>query len=246
MSSVVVVVAAVVLDDVVGVVDVVEGVDVVEDVLVGSLDDGIDVSVELSVSDMASLELGAGSVPVEVPGAPVVAPEVATLSPLVPVGGAVEPPVVVVAELGRPSEMPEGVAAEDVAPPPPPDEPVPRGPRTPVSGASESRSPVAQRRRAPAAMATTRAMPQRCFRWVKIGTSTCPTSGQPPSVPRSRCPGYGPLGGSPAASSSRVSAASKTRDRMRKRSPNGASTENPLPRPGTTSAVSCVCFQYSN
>src|ERR1700677_1085496 len=32
---------------------------------------------------------------------------------------------------------------------------------------------------------------------------------------------------------------------MRKRTPSGASTEKPLPRPGTTSTVRWVCFQYS-
>ena len=30
---------------------------------------------------------------------------------------------------------------------------------------------------------------------------------------------------------------------MRNRTPSGASTENPLPRPSTTSTVRCVCFQ---
>ena len=45
-----------------------------------------------------------------------------------------------------------------------------------------------------------------------------------------------------AADSSSV----KSRDRMRKRTPSGASSENPAPRPGTTSSVRWVCFQYSN
>ena len=31
-----------------------------------------------------------------------------------------------------------------------------------------------------------------------------------------------------------------------KRTPPGASREKPLPRPGTTSSVSAVCFQNSN
>jgi kumamolisin len=43
-----------------------------------------------------------------------------------------------------------------------------------------------------------------------------------------------------ASSSSVIS-----RDRIRKRTPSGASTEKPLPRPGTTSTVRWVCFQYS-
>ena len=32
---------------------------------------------------------------------------------------------------------------------------------------------------------------------------------------------------------------------MRNRTPTGASTEKPDPRPGTTSTVRWVCFQYS-
>src|SRR5580704_14394039 len=63
----------------------------------------------------------------------------------------------------------------------------------------------------------------------------------------------GPAGGQPrghdcpwaepkkCASSSSVS----SRDLIRKRTPSGASTENPLPRPFTTSTVRWVCFQYS-
>jgi hypothetical protein len=35
----------------------------------------------------------------------------------------------------------------------------------------------------------------------------------------------------------------KTRDRIRNRTPSGASTEKPAPRPGTTSMVRWVCFQ---
>ena len=39
---------------------------------------------------------------------------------------------------------------------------------------------------------------------------------------------------------------SSRRERMMKRTPSGASSEKPLPRPGTTSTVRWVCFQYSN
>jgi hypothetical protein len=34
-----------------------------------------------------------------------------------------------------------------------------------------------------------------------------------------------------------ISASVSSRERIRKRTPSGASTENPLPRPGTTSTV---------
>jgi hypothetical protein len=37
-----------------------------------------------------------------------------------------------------------------------------------------------------------------------------------------------------------------SRLRIRKRTPSGASSEKPEPRPGTTSTVRCVCFQSSN
>ena len=50
----------------------------------------------------------------------------------------------------------------------------------------------------------------------------------------------------PPARRSRISSPSKTRDRIKNRSPSGPSSENMPPRPGTTSSVSCVCFQYSN
>ena len=50
----------------------------------------------------------------------------------------------------------------------------------------------------------------------------------------------------PAARRSRISTSSKIRERMRKRTPSALSSENMPPRPGTTSSVSCVCFQYSN
>ena len=52
--------------------------------------------------------------------------------------------------------------------------------------------------------------------------------------------------GDPAASSSLDSSSVKRRLRVRNRSPSGASSEKPAPRPGTTSMISCVCFQYSN
>src|SRR6218665_2220893 len=35
------------------------------------------------------------------------------------------------------------------------------------------------------------------------------------------------------------------RERVKKRSPSGPSSENMPPRPGTTSIISCVCLQYS-
>ena len=57
---------------------------------------------------------------------------------------------------------------------------------------------------------------------------------------------YAARAGGPAASSSATSSSVKTRLRVRKRTPSGASTENPEPRPGTTSMMSCVCRQYSN
>lgn len=50
-------------------------------------------------------------------------------------------------------------------------------------------------------------------------------------------------GPSPKQSSS---ASVSMRDRMMKRLPVGPSTLNPAPRPGTTSIVRCVYFQYSN
>ena len=50
----------------------------------------------------------------------------------------------------------------------------------------------------------------------------------------------------PAARSSPISVSLKTRERMRKRTPSALSSENMPPRPGTTSSVSWVCFQYSN
>lgn len=53
-----------------------------------------------------------------------------------------------------------------------------------------------------------------------------------------------PVGGGGAASRRRNSSSVSKRERIRKRTPSGASSENPLPRPGTTSTVRCVCFQY--
>jgi len=38
---------------------------------------------------------------------------------------------------------------------------------------------------------------------------------------------------------------SMSSDRVRNRTPRGASAENPPPLPGTTSMMSRVCFQYS-
>ena len=46
-----------------------------------------------------------------------------------------------------------------------------------------------------------------------------------------------------AAASVSASSSVKTRLRVRKRTPSGASTEKPCPRPGTTSMMSWVCFQ---
>ena len=45
---------------------------------------------------------------------------------------------------------------------------------------------------------------------------------------------------------SAVSSSVNSRDRIRKRTPSGASSEKPAPRPGTTSTVRWVCVQYSN
>jgi aconitate hydratase len=50
----------------------------------------------------------------------------------------------------------------------------------------------------------------------------------------------------PAALSAAISASVNTRDRIRNRTPSLLSSENIPPRPGTTSRISCVCFQYSN
>ena len=47
-------------------------------------------------------------------------------------------------------------------------------------------------------------------------------------------------------SRARHSSSENSRERMMNRTPSGASTENPLPRPLTTSTVRWVCFQYSN
>ena len=52
--------------------------------------------------------------------------------------------------------------------------------------------------------------------------------------------------GDAAASSSFDSSSVKSRLRVKNRRPSGASREKPAPRPGTTSMMSCVCFQYSN
>lgn len=41
------------------------------------------------------------------------------------------------------------------------------------------------------------------------------------------------------------SVSGNTRERVRKRTPSGPSSENIPPRPFTTSMMSCVCFQYS-
>jgi hypothetical protein len=49
--------------------------------------------------------------------------------------------------------------------------------------------------------------------------------------------------GGPAASSSPASASVKTRLRVRNLTPSGASTENPEPRPGTTSMMSWVMLR---
>ena len=40
-----------------------------------------------------------------------------------------------------------------------------------------------------------------------------------------------------------LSSSVNSRERIRKRTPSGASTEKPQPRPGTTSTVRWVCFQ---
>jgi hypothetical protein len=42
-----------------------------------------------------------------------------------------------------------------------------------------------------------------------------------------------------------TSSSLSSRERIKKRTPSGASKENPAPRPSTTSTVRCVCFQYS-
>lgn len=48
------------------------------------------------------------------------------------------------------------------------------------------------------------------------------------------------------AARSASSASVNSRDLIRNRTPSGASSEKPPPRPATTSRVRWVCFQYSN
>jgi len=50
----------------------------------------------------------------------------------------------------------------------------------------------------------------------------------------------------PASPKYSSSASFSIRERIRNRIPVGPSTEKPAPRPGTTSMVRCVYFQYSN
>jgi len=50
----------------------------------------------------------------------------------------------------------------------------------------------------------------------------------------------------PAACNAAYSASPNSRERTRKRTPSPFSSENMPPRPGTTSMISWVCFQYSN
>jgi len=49
-----------------------------------------------------------------------------------------------------------------------------------------------------------------------------------------------------ASSNACHSSSVNRRERVRKRYPSGPSSENMPPRPGTTSIISWVCFQYSN
>ena len=60
---------------------------------------------------------------------------------------------------------------------------------------------------------------------------------------QSRAPPHAARAGGPAASSAATSSSVKTRLRVRKRTPSGASSEKPEPRPGTTSMMSWVCCQ---
>ena len=55
-----------------------------------------------------------------------------------------------------------------------------------------------------------------------------------------------PRSGAPSSFSARCSASVNKRERIKKRTPSGASREKPAPRPGTTSTVRWVCAQYSN
>jgi len=57
--------------------------------------------------------------------------------------------------------------------------------------------------------------------------------------------GRGPLNSGPQPSRRSHSSSVNSRERMRNRTPSGASTENPLPRPFTTSTVRWVWRQYS-
>jgi hypothetical protein len=77
------------------------------------------------------------------------------------------------------------------------------------------------------------------------GTRRCPLKVEGPlkaaySACTSRPSGAGQV------SSHACSAGSNTRLRVRNRTPSGASTLKPAPRPGTTSTKSCVCFQRAN
>ena len=56
----------------------------------------------------------------------------------------------------------------------------------------------------------------------------------------------GEIGEAPFYISASTSASSNRRERVRKRTPSPFSSENMPPRPGTTSMISWVCFQYSN
>jgi len=81
----------------------------------------------------------------------------------------------------------------------------------------------------------------------------CDDGAQPGGIRQRPLPGC-PCDGSsraahaatPSVDSCCTSSSVKSRLRVRKRTPSGPSSENIPPRPGTTSMMSWVCFQYSN
>jgi putative spermidine/putrescine transport system ATP-binding protein len=83
-----------------------------------------------------------------------------------------------------------------------------------------------------------RAVPEaRASRGPRVATSSARQGGPRPGQP---------CGGGAASARRADSSSVNTRLRVRKRTPSGASSEKPAPRPGTTSMMSWVCAQYSN
>ncbi len=93
-------------------------------------------------------------------------------------------------------------------------------------GCSASRTPTGSRSRS-RRRGTQQVTDQRC----------------PAEARRQLC---GPRRTAPSRLKARYSSSLNKRDRVRNRTPSGASSEKPPPRPGTTSIVRWVCCQYSN